>query len=91
LGVSARRGNVPARVHVTIDRLVLDGVSPVEARVIVAALRRQLQQTFATPRAAEEFGDSRPVVRGTLDEPATGSPARTAAGISAHIARGVLR
>ena len=88
--MTAPRGSVPAQVHLTIDRLVLEGVAPGEARAIVAALHRRLQETFATPRGVEDFGGSQSVVRGTIGEPAKGSPSRIAAGISAHIARGVL-
>lgn len=89
--MSALSGKVPARIHLTIDRLVLDGVEPGEERTIVAALRRQLQETFAIKRDLADFGSSRPVVRGLIGEAATGSPSRIAADITTQIARSVLR
>lgn len=89
--MSARRINVPAQVHLTIDRLVLEGVAPGEARAIVATLRQHLQETLAIRRDLADFGASRPVVRGRIDEPASGSTSRVAAGICAQIARSVLR
>jgi hypothetical protein len=89
--MSARRGSLPAQVHLTIERLVLHGVAPGEERHIMAALRQHLQEAFATTRRVEDFGGSQRVVRGNIGEPANGSASHIAAGISAHIARSVLR
>jgi hypothetical protein len=47
------------RIHLTIDRLVLNGVAPGQQQALVAALTAELQRRLATPGSAATLGVGR--------------------------------
>ena len=54
-----------SRIHLTIDRLVLDGLDPAGRRAFVAAMRKELENVLANPasRAAWARSHRTPVLR----------------------------
>ena len=44
-----------SRIRMTVDRVVLHGIQPLEARALTAALQSQLSQLLADKRARAEW------------------------------------
>jgi len=49
----------PPRIHLTIDRLVLNGVPREEQQALVAALTAELERRLALPGGAGQLGAGR--------------------------------
>jgi hypothetical protein len=49
----------PPRVHLSIDRLVLNGVAAEQRHVVVAALTAELQRRLAVPGGVAALGGDR--------------------------------
>jgi hypothetical protein len=47
------------RIHVTIDRLVLNGVTPGQQHALVAALATELERRLASPGGVAALGGGR--------------------------------
>ena len=51
------------RIHLTIDRLVLNGVAPGQQHAVVAAFTAELERRLATPGGATALGAGRSLAK----------------------------
>ena len=84
-----------SRIRVTIDRVVLDGVQPLEARALTRALESHLSQVLADRQAGPAWAQSHrtPVLRlapMTLS-PGTAGASTFGRGLAGAVARGLKR
>jgi len=75
------------RVHLTIERLVLNGVEAGQRQAVVAALTAELQRRLATPGATAALGGGRHVA--TLPKQTIRAGGATGAALGIAAARGI--
>ncbi len=78
-----------SRIHLTIDRLVLNGLQPGQDKALVEALRKQLTQILSDRGARAEWARSHrtPVLK--LGSVPIGSGTAGAKNLGTQVARGI--